>query len=63
MAEGKRRHDYLMWSELVATIINVNGTSRSDMVKGCDLDPFRVGERKAVGIEILKDIFIDKGRD
>lgn len=58
MADGKASHDFLMWSELVATIINVNSTKRGGVIKGEDIDPFRVRQRRNVDVGILKDVFV-----
>lgn len=54
-------HDFLMWSELVATIINVNSGKRERVVRGEDIDPFRASKRKSVGVDILRDVFVRSG--
>lgn len=58
MADGKAKHDFLLWSELVATLVNVNTSNKDQVVRGADLDPFRARQAKAIPVDILKDVFV-----
>ena len=59
MADGRMRHDWQIGSNQMALTANIHRSSGSRTYSAADFNPF-AAPAKPVGIDILKQVFIDR---